>query len=101
MARGNYDTRSFRTGSIGGKTVFNCTICGRSTRMTTQNDDRFCGECDELLMIQNSLWDNGVEYFIKDGFLPERDKLLKKIIARKGDPEAVKKEMRDLFAVEV
>jgi hypothetical protein len=100
MPRGFYDTRSFRTGSIGGKTVFNCQCCGRSTRMTTQDDDRYCGECYDLFGIQNTLWDDGVENFVKDGLVKARDQLLKKIVTRKGDPEAVKRQMRDLFAVE-
>ena len=102
MPRGSYDARSFRTGSFGGPTVFNCQCCGRSTRMTTQDDDRYCGECFELFGIQNSLWDEGVEYFSSPdhGFLKARNDLLKKITARKGDPEAVKKMMPDLFAVE-
>jgi hypothetical protein len=101
MPRGSYDARSFRSGSLGGNTVFKCQCCGRSTRMTTQDDDRFCGECYDLFGIQNTLWDETREYFIANGFLAARDGLLKKIVSRKGDAAKVRKMMPDLFAVEV
>ena len=100
MVRGFYDARSFRSGSIGGKSVFNCTCCGRSTRMTTQDDDSFCGECYELFGMQNTLWDFGVEDFKESGMLKHRDEQFKKLVSRKGDGEKVKKQMPDLFAVE-
>lgn len=100
MARGHYDSRSFRSGSIGGKPVFNCTICGRSTRMTTQNDDRFCAQCDELLMMQNGLWDDGVEAFKAWNGMKARDEFASKLVKHGGDYRKVVAAMPDLFAVE-
>lgn len=83
-----------------GSGVFTCDICNRRTRMTTQDDDRFCGECYDLLGIQNTLWDDGEESFVNDGFLVVRDGLLEVIKRRGGDIAAVKNDMKDLFAVQ-
>jgi hypothetical protein len=83
-----------------GTTVFTCQICQRRTRITTGYDTRFCGECYELLGIQNGLWDNGEAYFIEWGGIAERDNLLKKITKLGGNIEKVKAQMTDLFAVE-
>jgi hypothetical protein len=82
-----------------GTSTFQCTICERTTRMTTQDDDRFCGECYELLSIQNGLWDDGAEEFRNWNGPKVRDQYLAKITKRGGNTEKVKKEMPDLFAV--
>lgn len=84
---------------FGGRVTFQCDCCKRNTRMTTQSDDRYCGECEELLGIQNALWDDGAEVFIADGAVPYRDKLLAKIVKLKGSESAVRAYMPDLFAV--
>ena len=44
-----------------GSSTFPCECCQRRTRITTQDDTRFCGECYDLLGIQNSMWDDGVQ----------------------------------------
>lgn len=96
MARNYYDRRSFRNG--GDKcSVFNCDICGCRTRMTTQNDDRFCGQCYNLLSMQNSLWDDGAENFVRDGFIAQRDRLAAEIAKLSGSATAVVAYMPDLF----
>ncbi len=98
MARRAYnDTRSFR--SFGGATVFNCECCERKTRITTQDDDRYCAECYDLLGIQNSLWDEGKDYFVQNGLRDARDNLVSKLSRTKADIDKVKAYMKDLFAV--
>jgi hypothetical protein len=99
MARAARDTRSFRSIPFGGKTVFGCECCGRQTRMSTQDDDRYCAECYELLGIQNGLWDDGVDLFKSWGGIKTRDDLVTKIEKRKGDTARVRAYMPDLFAV--
>lgn len=45
-----------------GSGVFNCTSCGRSTRVTTQDNDKICAECWDLAGEVNCLSDNGETY---------------------------------------
>lgn len=70
----------------GGRGVFTCKTCDRSTRRTTQpGDSQLCGDCDELAMTENSVLDGTaiadiakfrddmVEYIVRKG--GNRDKL--------------------------
>jgi hypothetical protein len=45
-----------------GSGVFNCDSCGRSTRVTTQDNDKICAECYDLAGETNSLSDYGELY---------------------------------------
>lgn len=88
--------RHFKTGSG----VFTCTVCKRRTRMTTQCiEAEYCGPCEELFGIQNALFDDGAERFVAEGGLKWRDEQVAKIVAGKGDLNAVKAMMPRLFAV--
>lgn len=80
--------------------VFTCGCCGRRTRFTTQwqTEAEFCGECEELMGVQNTMWDDGVETFVAEGGTKHRDALLAKIKTRGGDTDAVKAQMPQLFA---
>jgi len=82
--------------SFNRKPVFVCECCGHRTRETGQDDDRFCGPCVELLMMQNTLWDGGA-----GDWLPKaRDEFVAKISKRGGDLAKVRAFMPDLFDVE-
>ena len=90
-----YRTNRFQSSSRG--STFTCEICKRRTRLTTQCNDSFCGECEELLGTQNSLWDDGAEYFVKSGLTAHRDALLAKVRKLGGNATAVVAYMPDLF----
>jgi hypothetical protein len=79
--------------------TFICQCCKRRTR-DTEGDDRFCGPCYELLGMQNSLWDDGKDAFVTDGFVPVRDKLLAKLVKLGATEGAVRAYMPDLFEVQ-
>ena len=84
-------------GRFGGGSTFTCPCCKRRTRMTTQLDEDFCAECEELCMMQNGLWDNGAEEFNKYDGAKYRDQFLAKIVKLGGDKEAVIAYLPDLF----
>lgn len=89
--------RHFKAGSG----VFTCSVCKRQTRMTTQNiDGEYCGPCESLFEIQNTLFDEGADNFIAWGLIKVRDSFVAKIAKGKGDVAAVKTSMSRLFAVE-
>ena len=81
-----------------GKSTFICEVCGHRTRETGQDDDCYCGPCYELLSLQNTLWDDGVEGF-KTWGVKVRDDIVAKITKRGGVVAKVKAYMTDLFAV--
>lgn len=68
-----------------GSSTFTCECCTRRTRLTTQDDTRWCGECYELLGLSNSLSDNGEE----DWMASFRDGQLAKIAKLGGDIDKV------------
>lgn len=45
----------------GGRGVYKCAICERSTREAGQGNDRLCPECWELAGFQNVILDEGKE----------------------------------------
>lgn len=84
-------------GRFGGGTTFVCSCCKRRTRITSQLNEDFCAECEELLMMQNGLWDNGADEFNKYDQAKYRDQFVAQIAKRGGNVEAVKAYMPDLF----
>lgn len=84
--------RHFKSGTG----VFACTLCSRKTRMTTQSiEGEYCGECEELLSVQNTLWDDGPQPWMAK----LRDKLLAKISKLGGNADAVRTQIGDLLKV--
>ena len=79
-----------------GSGCFKCGVCGRMTRHTgvQGTDSDCCPQCYDLAGWQNSVWDGCFEK--KD--IVYRDELIQDIAKKGGDVEAVKAEMRDLFA---
>lgn len=72
-----------------GRGVFNCAICGRGTRQSTQDsaDSELCPQDWDLAGLDNTVNDNGLD---PSEYAAERDRLLAAIVARGGDPERVK-----------
>jgi len=95
MTRSPYSRSSFKSSG-----VFACQCCGHQTRESGQDDDRFCNPCVELMMMGNTLSDDGLENFLPWG--PKaRDQWVAKIAKRGGDVAKVRAFMPRLFAPEV
>lgn len=77
----------------GGRGVFTCSTCGRSTRQTTQPlDSSLCGDCDELAMTENSILDRAQTV---DEIAKYRDEMVAHIVAKGGD----KRKIRENFEI--
>ena len=88
---------AYNTKFRAGEGTYKCECCGRLTRDTTNSDGRYCGQCEELLMLQNAHWDGCYDV----GNDEPQDKMRTKWIAligkRGGDVESVKRQCRDIF----
>lgn len=82
---------------VGGGGVYKCACCGRKTRDTMGNDLEFCGQCDELLMLQNAHWDGCYTPDQDPPLDKRRDQWIKTIEKRGGDVEAVKRQCKAIF----
>ena len=83
----------------GGRGVYKCVICDRSTRVTTQCDDHLCPECWDLAGLENTVFDNGAELAREWGTDKERDALLAKAVKRGANGDKIKKNFPELFEV--
>lgn len=83
----------------GGRGVFTCYCCGRSTRQTTQGgDSELCAECWELAGCENSLLD-GVQTLAEIKSL--RDSLVADAVSKGGSAEKIRATFKTpLFAEE-
>jgi hypothetical protein len=73
-----------------GSGVFNCAVCGRSTRVTTQDNDNLCAECYDLAGETNALSDTG-ELFDKNAV-----DLLNRCVERGGSVEKLLREFPEV-----
>jgi hypothetical protein len=78
---------------VRGSSTFNCEICGRLTRLTSQATDHLCAECEDICGQDNSVNDNnyqpGTEEFARA--LSFCNAALSVIQDRGGDVAAVKR----------
>lgn len=82
--------RTFRRG----RGVYTCATCGRRTREVSVEGSDDCEDCFDLAGLQNSVWDG----CFTEHDVPERDRILARIVDRGGDGARVKAAFRDLFA---
>jgi hypothetical protein len=80
----------------GGRGVYKCSICERSTREAGQGNDRLCPECWELAGLENSVSDNGWE----DWIAAERDALVNKAVKQGSNIEKLVANFSTLFPTE-
>lgn len=81
-----------------GQAAFNCSTCGRLTRITSQpRDYPDCAHCYDLAGLENMVWDGNAEP--RD--MAERDRLLKDIEGKGGNPAKVRAAFGDLFADDI
>lgn len=73
-----------------GSGVFNCNTCGRSTRVTHQDNEKMCAECWDLAGETNSLSDTG-ELFDKNAV-----ELLERCVERGGSAERLLREFPEV-----
>jgi hypothetical protein len=88
---------AYNTKFRAGEGVYVCECCGRKTRDTIGSDGRFCGQCEELLMLQNSHWDGMYNVNNDPPMDALRDEWIATIAKRGGNVEDVKRQCRDIF----
>ena len=80
-----------------GEGAYKCECCGRQTRDTMNSDGRYCEQCEELLMLQNSHWDGDYTPGNDEAQDNMRDKWIALIAKRGGNVAAVKSQCRGIF----
>lgn len=80
-----------------GEGSYKCQCCDRMTRDTINSDGRFCEQCEELLMLQNSHWDGCYTPGVDLEGDKVRDQWIATIAKRGGNVEAVKQQCRAIF----
>ena len=88
----NTNRQHFQRGARG---VYKCDVCGRSTRVVDQSNDRLCNECYELAGYENSLSDNGSLDGAEQSIVAD---LYHQAVKRGGNADLLHKEFRDLLA---
>lgn len=73
----------------GGRGVFTCCVCGRSTRQVDQGDSECCPQCYELAGHDNYHNDNGIEP--NDDELRFYEGIVAEIVAKGGNADKVRK----------
>ena len=77
-----------------GSGVFDCAVCGRRTRISTQGVDHLCPECYDLAGEENSLSDYGETYAGNASVVAS----FKQCVERGGSKERLLKQFTDLAA---
>lgn len=75
-----------------GSGVFTCQSCGRSTRVTTQDNDNLCAECYDLAGETNSLSDYGELYMGREAVI----RILNQCVERGGSATKLIKEFPEV-----
>jgi len=83
-----------------GSGVFTCQCCGRRTRITTQDVDHICAECYDLAGLENTLSDEGPEYFISGRGIQERDRLIAELIKHGVSRTIIEQQFSSLAKIE-
>lgn len=81
----------------GGRGVFRCEACGRSTRLVDQGGEHICPQCWELAGIDNSVND-GAQTWAEVS--KECEFLLEELVSKGGDAEKAKRGLSYLWPVE-